>query len=81
MQYQKESVDGLHFQKFLFDSYEDIFYSVIIFVFISCVECKAGRYGKNCLLDCNCGGGSCHPNTGVCDCRSGKMGLQCNQGT
>ena len=45
------------------------------------VACPTGRYGKNCLFDCECGGSTCDPTNGECICTAGKMGDHCEQGT
>ena len=42
--------------------------------------CPTGRYGKNCLFDCECGGSTCDPTNGECICIAGKMGDHCEQG-
>lgn len=47
---------------------------------VCCPACPSGRFGENCHLHCECGGGSCDPTTGRCLCPAGKTGASCQQG-
>lgn len=42
--------------------------------------CKAGKYGENCHLNCDCGGSPCDPIHGQCICPTGKTGISCQEG-
>ncbi|KAJ8036101.1 Hyalin [Holothuria leucospilota] len=44
----------------------------------SCTPCSSDRWGDNCANECQCeNGASCDPQTGVCLCRPGFTGNQC----
>ena len=44
------------------------------------VECPQGRYGDQCLQQCQCKNGAvCHPATGQCQCSAGWTGQSCDQ--
>ena len=42
--------------------------------------CPSGRHGKHCLLECECAGSLCDPETGECVCEAGKTGDNCDEG-
>ena len=60
--------------------YRMCFISCISDVHVCCVDCNAGQFGENCSLSCDCGGSSCDPVAGLCDCPAGKTGPACQQG-
>lgn len=42
------------------------------------LECRAGKYGKNCEERCECyNGANCEPETGKCICAPGYLGANC----
>ena len=42
--------------------------------------CPEGRYGSQCLMQCNCeNGATCNPVNGQCNCSAGWTGQTCNQ--
>ncbi len=40
--------------------------------------CPNGFYGQDCLDECSCINGECHPVTGLCSCFAGYVGAACN---
>lgn len=48
----------------------------------SCVaECDVGRFGEECLQQCDCeNGGRCDRRTGRCRCSAGWIGERCERG-
>ena len=44
-----------------------------------CEACTSGRFGKNCMQQCDCSGSQCNPETGECVCEAGRLGPNCSR--
>ena len=44
------------------------------------LECPEGRFGSDCLQDCDCAESKCDSATGICICPPGKIGKNCSEG-